>query len=411
MSAGRKLHPRVVASCAFALVAASSQAADLERPGESIASAYPAIDPTGTNSIPHHEWLRWWIFDVSPRISGQALYDDNITIRTQRKEDDFIFAATPGFTAIAGDTLAEGARLLTISYAPTFIKFADHPEFDAIDHSGTIRGTWPFARLTLGFNQTYDRTSGGVVDVGNRVERETYSTGLTSAYELSEKTSFEINARQSISDYPAPLIGTKEWSNDDWVNHLISSKVTLGLGMTFGYVNVDRNPSQNYERILMRAVYNLTYKLDLNATVGGELRQYQSGASHLGAIFSLGASYWPHDGTTISVEGHRDNRNSALFAGQNYISTGFSVSVRQRMIERLFLSLSGSYENAEYQSAIIAVAATRSEDYYLAQAGADVSITARWLAGLFFRHRENISNFAGLSFSNNQIGIQTSYQF
>jgi hypothetical protein len=355
--------------------------------------------------------LRWWIFDVTPSIGAQALYDDNITIRSETEDDDFIFAASPGLTAVAGDTLAPNARLLTLSYTPSFIKFVEHSEYDAVDHSGTIRGIWPFSKLTLGFSQTFDQSSGGVVDVGNRVERRNFGTSLTSRYELSEKTSFEINARQRISDYPEPLIGTEEWASDNWLNYLVAAKVVLGLGFTYGYVDVDQNPAQQYERLLLRAIYNLTYKLDLTASVGGEMRQYKDGPNRLGAVFSLGASYWPRDGTTINVEGHRDNRNSALFAGQNYISTGVSATVRQRLFERLFVSVGGSYENAEYESAISGIAATRSENYYLARLSADIAITARWMAGLFYRHRENISNISTLSFENNQIGIQTSYQF
>jgi hypothetical protein len=397
----------------FVLVSLLASACSQAKGAEYIERPVEPLDQAAgmTNSIAHREWLRWWIFDVSPRVSAQALYDDNITISSgATKKGDFIFAATPGLTAIAGDTLAEGARLLTISYAPTFIKFVDHSQYDAIDHAASIHGIWPFSRLTLGFGQTFDQSSGGVVDVGNRVERQTYATSLTSAYNLSEKTSFEINGRQTISDYPAPLIGTREWSNDDWINYLVAAKVTLGLGLTFGHTELDQNPNQNYERLLLRAVYNLTYKIDLTASVGGELRQYQE-RNKFGAIFSLGASYWPRDGTTLSVEAHRDNRNSALMAGQNYVSTGFSATVRQRMIERLFLSVGGSYENAKYESAVIGVAATRSEDYYLAHVSADIAITDRWLAGLFFRHRENVSNTAGLSFKDNQFGLQTSYQF
>ena len=390
------------------LLLAQPRAADYLEPAGSLGA--PRTEAV-LETDPHREWLRWWIFDVSPRLAAQTIYDDNITIRSDTKEGDAIFTASPGLTAVAGDQLSERPRLLTLSYSPTFIKFLENSQYDSIDHSGSIRGIWPFSKLTLGFSQTYDQSSGGVVDIGNRVDRKSYNTGLTSSYELSEKTSFEINARQAIQDYPEPYIGTKEWSNDDWINYLVAAKVVLGIGFTFGYIDVDRNPGQQYERLLVRAVYKLTYKVDVTASVGGELRQYEDGPSRAGAIFSLGASYWPRDGTTINLEAHRDNRNSALFAGQNYISTGFSLSVRQRFMDRFFVAVGGSYENAAYESAINGVAATRSEDYYLANASADIAITARWLAGLFFRHRENISSIGGLSFNNNQIGIQTSYQF
>lgn len=374
---------------------------------------YEPLAPIQTDAsevIARREWLRWWIFDVTPRLNAQAVYDDNVNISSRVEQDDFIWVTSPGITAVAGDSLSDSPTL-TLNYAPSFIVFTDHSEYDSIDHSANVAGIWPFSRLRLGFQQTFDQNTGGIVDVGNRVERRSFNTSLTSAYELSEKTSFEINARQMISDYPQPLIGTKEWSSDNWLNYLVAAKVVMGLGLTFGYVDVDRNPSQQYERALLRAVYKLTYKLDLNASAGGEFRQYKDGPNRFGAIFSLGASYWPRDGTTISVNGHRDNRNSALYSGQNYVSTGIGISVRQRFFDRLFATVGGTYEHAEYESSVFGVAATRSEDYYLVRTGVDVAITDRWLAGLFYRHRENISNSGVFGFSNNQIGIQTSYEF
>jgi len=369
----------------------------------------PPVD--AADLIGRREWLRWWIFELHPRVSGQAVYDDNVNISSTTQQEDFIWAASPGITAVAGDPLAEGARLLILSYAPTFIVFTDHSEYDSIDHSASIAGTWPFSKLTLGFRQTYDQNTGGIVDVGSRVERQLFNTSLTSSYQFSEKTSFEINARQYISDYEEPLIGTKEWSNDNWLNYLISAKVVMGLGLTFGYVDVDQNPSQTYQRALLRAVYKAASKLDLTASAGGEFRQYDQGPDRFAPVFTLGATYWPREGTTVTVEGHSDNRNSALLAGQNYISTGFTTSVRQQFRDRWFVTLGGSYEHAEYEASTFGVAATRSEDYYLAHAGIDVAINDRWVAGLFYRHRENISNTSTFGFTNNQIGLQTSYQF
>lgn len=404
-----KAHQRRFAALGFSALCGALFCPDAAAAEYAPAVPPPAVDPTEV--IARKEWLRWWIFDVKPHVSAEAVYDDNVNISSATKQDDFIWVASPGLTAIAGDPMAEGARLLNISYTPSFVVFTEHSQYDSIDHSASINGIWPFSKLTLGFRQTYDRSTGGIVDVGNRVERETYGTALTSAYELSEKTSFEINAHQQIADYPAPLIGTKEWSNDDWINYLISAKVTLGLGFTFGHVEVDRNPSQDYERALLRASYKLTYKVDLTASVGGELREYDQGSQHLGAIFSMGGTYWPTESTSFSIEGHRDNRNSALLAGQNYISTGIGLTARQRLIERLFLNLGGSYEHAEYESAVSGVAATRSQDYFVLNSGLDVSLTERWLAGLFFRHRENLSNEGSFGFTNNQIGMQTSYQF
>jgi hypothetical protein len=367
------------------------------------------VDPTEV--IARRDWLRWWIFDVSLRGTAAVVFDDNVNISAVEQQEDVIWVVTPGFTAIAGDPQAEGARILNISYSPSFLMFTKYDEYDSIDHSADLNGIWPFSKLTLGFDQDFEESNGGIVDVGNRVERKTFNTRLTSRYDLSEKTSFEINARQAITDYPEGLIGSREWISENWLNYLITAKISLGLGATFGYLDVDQSPSQTYEQALLRAVYKLTYKFDLNASAGGEFRQYDQGPNRFAPVFTLGATYWPVESTSISVQGHRDNRTSAVLSGQNYISTGIGATVRQRIWERLFLNAGATYEHSEYEAATNGVAATRADDYYVIHAGLDFGINDRWFAGLFYRHREDTSNAEGYGFTNNQVGLQTSYRF
>jgi hypothetical protein len=361
----------------------------------------------------HLEWMRLGPFALIPRITGMVMYDDNITIQSTSKLADVIWVISPGLTAIAGDTRGGTGRILTIDYSPSFLIFTEHHEFNAIDHAARLNGIWPFSRLTLGAGQTLDSNSGGVVDVGNRIRRKTYVTTLTSRYEIDEKASFEINLRQNIQEVPEQYNSSQEWSNDDWFNYQLSSKVTTGLGVTLGYLDAEHFAAQTYEQLLVRATYKVTFKVDLTASGGGELRQYGAGGgSTFGPIFSLGGSYFPWEGLSFNVEGHRRNQNSAYLVGQNYISTGFSLSARQRIGYRFFASLSGSYENNAYESAQQNVTATRNDQYYLVRAGLDANLTERWTAGLFYYHRTNRSEGAGaLPFSNNQFGLQTSYSF
>ena len=361
----------------------------------------------------HLEWMRLGPFALIPRITGMALYDDNITIQSASKLADVIWVISPGLTAIAGDTRGGTGRILTIDYSPSFVVFTEHHEFDSIDHAAKLNGIWPFSRLILGAGQTFDSNSGGVVDVGNRIKRTIYVTTLTSRYEIDEKASFEINLRQNIQEFPPEYNSSQEWLNDNWFNYQLSSKVMTGLGITLGYLDPERSAAQTYEQLLVRATYKVTFKVDLNASGGGELRQYGAGGgSRFGPIFSVGGSYLPWEGLSFGVEGHRRNQNSAYLVGQNYISTGFTLSARQRIGYRFFASLSGTYDNAAYESAESNVTATRNDQYYLVRAELDANLTERWTAGLFYQHRTNRSEGAGaLPFSNNQFGLQTSYSF
>src|SRR4029077_14693934 len=117
-------------------------------------------------------------------------------------------------------------------------------------------------------------------------------------------------------------------------------------------------------------IYTATEKLNLNASAGFEWRQYHAGGSHtFFPVFGIGGSYFPREGTTIVAEAHRRASASIALAGQNYLSTGFSASVHQRLGGRLGVYVTGGYDNARYQSAQSGVAATRTDDYYKGSVG------------------------------------------
>jgi len=55
-----------------------------------------------------------------------------------------------------------------------------------------------------------------------------------------------------------------------------------GAGSSFGYVEIEQNPAERYERALLRAIYTATAKLDATIVAGGEWRIRQRQASVFG---------------------------------------------------------------------------------------------------------------------------------
>jgi hypothetical protein len=357
-------------------------------------------------------------FDFLPRISGSATYDDNIRIQSANEQEDVFFTISPGISAVAGEPVEGEGKSLSIDYSPSFVLFVDHDELNTIDHAARLNAIWGMAKLTLGLSQGYSLSSGTVVDAGNRVEQRAYTTALTSKYQMGEKTALQVNARQTFADYdqvasaPAQLTGYRTWSNDDAFDYQLTTKITTGIGVTLGYTDVDRSSYQTFEQALFRAGYLFTDKVDFNASVGGEWRQYHAGAPDLFAlVFNVVGTYRPFEGTAFSLEGHRRSQNSVILADQNFISTGATASLRQRVLEKLTLSASGSYDNDDYQAASTTAVATRSDDYYSIRVGMDLAIKERWSAGVFYQYRKNTSNDPLFTFRNNQIGFQTSWAF
>ncbi len=344
--------------------------------------------------------------DVHPYFAADVIYDDNIYIQSNsRKTNDLIWSFSPGAVLTLGEL---GDRFVTLNYAPSFVFFTDLDQNNSIDHNADLLAEYRFAKLTLGVHQQFQVLSGNVIDIANRVDRHVYNTDLTSSYQYSDKTSFEINARQVISDY-SRFVSTKEWINQDWFNYSATPKITFGLGLTFGYVEVQNNPHQTYEQGLVRVVYHASQKLDFNVSGGGEVRQFEGGAgSKFNPVFSLGATYAPRDGTTLTLTGSRTDRSS-LIGGFNYTSTTITMTARQRFLQRFFLTLTGGYQNADYHSTVTGLSIKRTDNYFFFRPSVDWQVAQHWTAGLFYFYRQNDST--ARSFTNNQIGGMVTARF
>jgi len=353
--------------------------------------------------------------DIYPRVSTSAVYDDNVNYGRsggvpgqQTAQSDLTWSVSPGVSVVLG----EGEeKILTLSYTPAFVFYTEHSQYDSIDHSASLHGVWPFSKLTLGFTQGIQVRSGGYAEVAARVDQRSYTTGVTSRYEMGEKTSFEVNGSQYISDFGGgQFYSSKTWANDNWFNYAVLAKVTTGVGFGLGYSEADQQPNQTFERASIRASYALAAKVSVAASVGGEWRQYDR-LNRFGPIFSLSGAYTPREGTSLTLEGHRSEANSAVLAGQDYISTGFGAGIGQRVWTKYFFHLNAGYDNLEYVATTQGVVASRQDNTYQVRAGVDTVIFRRLSTGLFYQYHDNISNDANYHFAGSQVGIVASYSF
>lgn len=380
--------------------------------------------------------------DIHTRASASFIYDDNISLHDPPRStatgigvpqgqkplgDDFIFTFSPGIIVAKPTTLQDSRTAFSVDYSPSFIFFLKNDEENSIDHAAKAEAGYAFTKLTLGLVQNFSATAGGVVDVGTRVDQKSYQTAANARYEMTEKTFLQLDGAYRLTDYET-LTDSDEWSVTPTVNYQISPKVTLGLGVTYGQLSVSdqtahvvtnatstntfitvKDSSQSYVGPTVRASYKTTEKTDISLSVGAEYRMYSDGSSSFSPVFSLAGSYRPFEGTSFTIEGHRREQNSAVVSGANYISTGGSLSVRQRLRERLFGTITASYDNADYEPARRNVSVTRQDDYFLLRYGVEAIVGRSWTIGLFHQYREDISTDKSFSFSNNQVGIQAAW--
>jgi hypothetical protein len=227
---------------------------------------------------------------------------------------------------------------------------------------------------------------------------------------VSELTSFDLSPRVTISQTEG-FTGSTDWGGDVYVNHVVSPKVTAGVGASGGYIDVSDSPHQTYERGLLRLTYAATGKLDLEANAGGEWRQYDSGRpSTVIPVLGVAAAFRPAEATSVTLEAHR-RETVSLFQGQDYVTTGVSMGVRQRLVERCQVSLTGTYENREYKEAEPTASTARQDDFYLLRVGIAVTLFKEWTADGFYQYQRNNSNASGGEIEDNQVLLRTTVKF
>jgi hypothetical protein len=367
---------------------------------------------------------------VRPHLYADTYYDDNITLASSARLDDWVWRIMPGALFGVGEFRGDKGTYVSLDYTLGGNIYTDHNEFNAVDHHVIASGGWKLSKLTLGLSQSYTIENGKQIEAGGFVEQESFVTLLTSKYDLSEKTSVELNGRQSIIHSeekrigePNPeLVSINEWVTEAWGNYKVTEKVTAGVGATLGFRDTQSHetpipdfvdsPSQVFEQILARGLYHMSEKVDLMGSVGLQFSQFQGGDDKgPDFVFNLAGSWHPLENTYATLEAFRHDVPSYIYNGRNYTVTGFRASVKQLLLEKYTASLATGYEYSDYTETADANVIDRTDDYYWIRPGFDYTINERWMVGIFYQFRTKSSSDPNFDYHNNQAGLYSNYRF
>jgi Putative beta-barrel porin 2 len=361
------------------------------------------------------------------KLDLRGVYDDNIGLSSVNPISDYYFRIDPAIKVGFGDTTSADANFLRFEYDPDIVLFLDHSNLNTFQNVIHFDGRVAFSRLTLSVSELAQLLNGSDVnqatssgtfvnavnlDVRGQPRVNMFDTQLSAAYQLASKTSLSLGMESSIADYSGFVSSHAIWGNV-FVNYTYSPKLTIGLGGVGGREFVDQpTPDQTFEQGNVRIAYEITGKLLANVSAGVEFRQFDSGRSdYISPVFAGTLSYTPFDGTEFSLIGSRSTTSSASLVGQDFTSTQLVASVRQRLLDRFFVSLTGGYQNLHYIGAVGGIGATRDDDYYFIQPAVDVRITRFWYAGGYYLHRQNNSSASFFGFVENQSGLRMTLTF
>jgi hypothetical protein len=186
-------------------------------------------------------------FHYKLALNIRGVYDDNIFLSNTNRVSDYYFAIEPMLTVGFGDIEGRGGNFLRLDYMPSVILFVDHSDQDAVEHLILLEGQYRFSRLTLNLSQevaildganlnsTLDTT--GLLanlDVSARTRLNLFVTRLRANYELTGKLFLTGEFDASIYDYH-DFISSQIISGGLYINYIMTPKLTVGVGGTFGW--------------------------------------------------------------------------------------------------------------------------------------------------------------------------------
>jgi hypothetical protein len=369
---------------------------------------------------------------VIPFGRFRVIADDNLFISNTNPESDVSYTISPGIALGWGDYEAEVRQLgeferyfeplslesednpqsfVFAKYLASASFFTDHSGEDALDHDALIAGRWEATKLRLGLRLRFQTLSGTDIDVGDRVKRKVYTGSVTSSYEISEKTSLEVNLYGTSNDYETQ-IDTSEWIVEDFLNYQILPKTKIALGTRFGLTEISGGSSQTFEQLVGRVSYYASSKLALSLDGGVEWRQFDNGGDdEFFTVFNFAATYAPFDGTSISASAFRRNSASVSLINEDILQTGVSARVRQRFFHRFYFNVDGGYQNSEYQSNFTGATDGRKDDTVYVKPSLSFDVTKFLSAETSYQYQKNESSNKETSFTENLVSFQINLQF
>ena len=341
--------------------------------------------------------------------SLSEIYDSNIFISDRHPQSDSVTTLSPGLKFVWGDWQEQKANFLTFDYTLSGLLFADHASQDAVEQEASLDAQWALARLTIALQFRFEDLTSPDLDVGNRTRRRLFETALFNKYALRDQESVELNLFNRVSDYQTQL-SSSEWSGQGWFNYAPTPKLTVGPGFVAGYLSVELSPAQVYQQVLARVNYAADGKLSFAAYGGVEVRETGQG-TRVEPILNAAATYLPTVATTLTLTAYRKTENSALLAGEDYVSSAVSVEASRTVRSGCDLVLGGGYNHLDYLRTDGAGAPERRDDYFFVRPAARFTVARRLNLELFYQYQRDDSTRRVSSFGDHQTGVRLRFDY
>lgn len=315
--------------------------------------------------------------------------------------------------------LTEIGRSWNLDVATSRSIYSSRLLVDSFDNSVSLEGKRTFGDWTFGVSGSYASNSPIVVETGGQNDEETTRTAVDVAYKLGDKVFIDATAAWSLR-LADPKLQQATWTGSNWeqlslttwLNYQISPKISAAIGFLTGEDLLDQGDDMTYYQPQVRMNWRPTDRISLGASGGLEVRTVKGpgGGTSENPVYSCNVSYSPTMTTTLSLAGSR-NISTSYFNNQTIESTQYTVSVSQRLLQRFFLTVSGSQGTSKYSGTTLFFFTNRDDEYQSFNTSLGTSFFRRGTASISYSASKNSSNATTFGYSSQQYGAELSYRF
>jgi hypothetical protein len=433
--------PTLVASAQPAYNPLQPQGGTYALPGPPASASAPAPS-TAESSAPGPTTLlvkpHWWdsLFsqklpiDFGFKVAG--IHSDNIFFQNDKSEDYFT-ELTPSMVLTLGQPIVLYPQLdqetiyddqndahlnfVQITYRPVLRLFDEHEKLDDVDQYADAIFSHQFSRLTLSVEQTYEKLSQPTVQVntpGTLVNRDVFTTLAKANYIYSDQLSTYSTFSQTVTTYIGnEYTDNTEWFGDYYFLYQLSPKLSLGLGPRIGFDDVDQAPNQSFQDGLVHLYYAVTGKFTIEGSAGAELREFEHDSSpeRVTPLIEAKAIYQPFDSMTFTLYGERHRIVANGTIGRDYDASIGTLELKQRLLQVVYVTLSGQYEDDEYTSFENDGGPAREDGIYYLKGGLEWASFRGLTIDAGYTYLRDDSNIKAFSFNESRATISASFTY
>lgn len=375
----------------------------------------------GSNGGPRGRWR------IEPHLQVKGVYDDNIFIRAVDPIADYVISFAPGVafgfwnSVEARERFLDYRRGLSVAdrsegsfvafdYTAILLGFSQTPSLNTVNHDGRFDARWERGKFIVGANVQFAKTLQPDNDPGRLVILNSLSAALTARYQFSPRTTFGLGL-YNVRNKPQGIVATDayastvEWRGETSVDYALTGRVSVGVGLAGGVLQVEPGFNQTFERILARASYYHSQKLEAELRAGVEFRQSVQPGDRTYPVFDFRARWTPVAGTRIGLNAF-SNVNKSIFAPQlDFTLTGAALTFEHIMAGGFLFSLTGGYQVADY------VGEVRTDHYVYFSPGISYPLGTWGTVGVNYEYQRNNSTRDQSRFVDNRVAVEMTLRY